>query len=84
MKRPPTHCDYSAPVGEPVKTLDPDDPRLGSRRVAREISSDGGRVQVELECGHVVTQIVPIGRHVSMRMRCSQCVNALIDEHRGR
>lgn len=88
ISAPEAIARVSRVVGVPLSAepepamIEPDDPRLGLRLVTgRERHGDGSET-LELECGHSTTQLVPSPLPDAERIRCVQCINALIDERR--
>lgn len=58
-----------------------DDVRVGPRKILRRTNMTDGATEIELECGHVTIQVVPLPKDWTA-MRCAQCVNDLVAEAR--
>jgi len=62
--------------------IEPDDPRLALRLVTGRERHGDGTETLALECGHSTTQLVASPAPDAERIRCVQCINALIEERR--
>lgn len=59
-----------------------DDPRLQDVPIVSRLSMTDGGTEIQLACGHRSLQIIPLPVDCT-KMRCAQCINALVDELRA-
>src|SRR5271166_3070179 len=59
------------------------DPRLMPRAFTLRLRTTDGFEEVHFDCGHIATQIIILPPDMTS-MRCAQCINEYVKEHRAR